>query len=61
MNYTKTSEVFTCKNTRFGNKGRTQTTRERKGEITYMTFSYSTFFFYHGELSHCGKQNEGSL
>ena len=43
------------------NKRSNQKQVERQGEITTMTFSYSTFFFYHGELSHCGKQNEGRI
>ena len=43
------------------NKRSNQKQVESKGEIAYMTFSYSTFFFYHSELSHCGKKNEGSI
>ena len=43
------------------NKRSNQKQVERKGEIAYMTFSYFTFFFYHGELSHYGKQNEGRI
>lgn len=43
------------------NKRSSQKQTERKGEIAYMTSSYFTFFFYHSELSHCGKKNEGSI
>ena len=43
------------------NKRSNQKQVERQGEITTMTYSYSTFFFYHGELSHYGKQNEGRI
>lgn len=43
------------------NKRSNQKQIERQGEIATMTFSYFTFIFYHGELSHCGKQNEGRI